>query len=114
MFERLTEVKGTTALTLVFTLGNGHDGESVPEDLEKKNRKNKEVKLSIWGYLVNLSRKGRRNWFKVKLSRLSMKAGTCPDRVDYWGGGGVCAKQNPPNKWVFYAEKLHTFRHRKC
>lgn len=108
----MTEVKGTTALTLVFTLGNGHDGESVPRGPGKKNGKNKEVKLFIWGYLVNLSRKGRRNWFKAKLSRISVKAGACPDRVDYLGG--VVAKQTPPNKWVFYAEKLHIFRHRKC
>jgi len=43
--------------------------ERVPigSEKKKKERKKREVKLSIWGYVVSLTKKGRRNWFKSKL-----------------------------------------------
>lgn len=59
--------------------------ERVPRGPKKKTQKgrNKEVKLLIWGCVVNRSEKGKRNWFSLKLIFISIKAGECLDRAYY-------------------------------
>lgn len=45
---------------------------------------------------------------KAKLSRISIKAGACPDRVDYWGGGRAGqGKTKPPQISGFFMQRSY-------